>query len=137
MSTVTSSAAKPVTASKKKKSPSTCGAVVDACSGNSCTCAYIVRSFPRRPRRSHDDTPSPPLAVPGAREEHAQDHERQHAAEAHEAHHRGRVFASGGVVMKAQQQHLIDERTDLTIRGFHDGEAQIARRILDAVEVAR
>ena len=41
------------------------------------------------------------------------------------------------VVVVAEQQRLIDERADLAFRRFDQRQPQVARRELDAVEVAR
>src|SRR6266480_5173758 len=47
------------------------------------------------------------------------------------------VPAGGGVVVEAEEEKLIDRRADLVGRGLHQPQAEIARRRLDAVEVAR
>ena len=52
-------------------------------------------------------------------------------------HDHQRVLSRGRIVVKAIQQHLIRRRADSFIRRFHQSQPHIARRILDAVEIAR
>src|SRR5439155_20181864 len=57
--------------------------------------------------------------------------------EAHHVHHDGAVAGGDGVVVVAVEEERVDERSDLSPRSLDEREAQIARRVLDAEEVAR
>src|ERR1700733_4040159 len=46
------------------------------------------------------------------------------------------VFSSRRIVVVAEQQHLIDRRSDLSLGGFDQPEPQIPRRELNTVKVA-
>src|ERR1700723_2383093 len=47
------------------------------------------------------------------------------------------IFSRGGIVVIAEQQDLIRGRADFSFRRFHKSQSQIARRVLNAIEVAR
>ncbi len=47
------------------------------------------------------------------------------------------VFAGGGIVVIAVQKNLIDGVADFSLRGFDQSHAQVFRREVHAVEVAR
>src|SRR5262249_43731933 len=46
------------------------------------------------------------------------------------------VFSGHRIVVVAEQQNLIDWRSDFSLRGFDQAETKVSRRILDAVEVS-
>src|ERR1700683_4286122 len=47
------------------------------------------------------------------------------------------IFSRGGIVVIAEQQDLIRRRADFSFRRFHKSQPQIARRVLNAIEVTR
>jgi len=53
-----------------------------------------------------------------------------------EREHERRVSSGHGVVLVTGQQNLIERRADAAVAGLDDGEAEVARRVLDAIEVA-
>src|SRR5215467_10666320 len=90
---------------RKKKSASTRGASVEAWTGKS--------GRPHTARCAPGD---------GAR--------ARHAAQADQVHHHRPVLPDGGIVVEAEEQHLIDERADAVRRRLHQPEPEIARRVL-------
>src|SRR5213592_2877302 len=113
-----------LTARRKKRSASTRGASVDACSGKSGS-----------EKRASITSGVPPGATRALGT--SQREERERAAGPHRAHDERAVLAGGGVVVEAEEEELIDRRADLARRGLDQPQAEIARRRLDAVEVAR
>ncbi|HBI43194.1 MAG TPA: hypothetical protein DDY78_10110 [Planctomycetales bacterium] len=84
---------------------------------------------------------SPPSDLTTAHAPQRQDHapnsqESQDAAQAHEVHDRRAVFSLGGVVMKAEEQRLIDDRADFVVRRLHQTQLQVTSRIFDVQKVA-
>src|SRR4029453_13414413 len=110
---------------RKKKKRSTDGASVDACSGSSSLGMARCRM-----RRGASATPSPADEAD----------QRQHGDEtrgAHAGQHRAAVAAGARIVVVTKQQQLIDRRPNAVLGGLHQGELEIARRELDAEQVAR
>src|SRR5271156_5390451 len=54
-----------------------------------------------------------------------------------QARYQQAIFPGGRIVVIAKEQHLIDGRADFSLRSFHQAQAKIARRELDAIKVAR
>jgi hypothetical protein len=59
------------------------------------------------------------------------------AGEAQHVHDHQAVAPGGRVVVEAVEQELVDRAPDALVRGLDQPQAQVARRVLDAVEVAR
>ena len=141
-STVTATAKNAHTAVMKKYRWSTRAAIVDACSGNSgmpgsmCALTFLdsICGAPgvRVPRQR-----SVPLAPPHQHDRRAARHERQHAGNPDQRHHGEAVPAARRVVVKAIQEDIVDRAADLPIGGLDQRQPQIARPVLDAVEVVR
>ncbi|MEZ5313369.1 MAG: hypothetical protein R2862_06765 [Thermoanaerobaculia bacterium] len=61
-------------------------------------------------------------------------HRRRHLERQHGA---GGVLAQRGVVTETEQEELLGESADPPLAGLEEGQLEILRRVLDAVEVAR
>jgi hypothetical protein len=55
--------------------------------------------------------------------------------ETHQVCYQRPIFASGWVVVKAEQQNLVDGIADLVPGGLDEAKADVARRVFNAVEV--
>ena len=62
--------------------------------------------------------------------------DRGEAGEADHVHDDGTVLAARRVVVEAVEEDRVDRSADLSGRGLDEAEAEVARRVLDAVEVA-
>src|SRR5437868_5094155 len=74
---------------------------------------------------NHDDDEAP------------QGEDRGHAAGADEIHRRAAVLPGGRIVVKAEQQDLLRQPADLSLRGLGQGEVEVARLVLESKQVAR
>ena len=63
--------------------------------------------------------------------------DRQRSRGSNDVENVGAVLADHRVVLKAEQEHLVDDRAELALRGVQHAEPQILRRVVDSVEVAR
>src|SRR5919106_3368198 len=121
----------PATATRKKNSASTLGAMVDACSGNRGKPIFMasgaVRGLPLAapvPAQHHDDKT--------AESDHSRD-----SAEPNQIGDEKTVLTGGRIVVITKEQKLIDGRGNLVRRGFDQPQTQIPRRKFDAVKIAR
>ena len=89
----------------------------------------MARYLPRRGDRA--------LVTPQHAEHREHDEEDQQAADLHEPRDEQAVAPRRRVVVKAAQQDLVAERAGLAVRRLEQRELEIARRVVDAVEVAR
>src|SRR5207249_11342806 len=83
------------------------------------------------------DPAPPPLAPDRRGDQHAERHDRGQPARPDQAEGEPAVASGLRVVAVAEQEETIRERADAAVRRFHQPEAQILRRVLDAEEVAR
>src|SRR5262245_19178849 len=110
-----------LTAIRKRYSASTLPAVVEAPSGKK------KRQLPTRQ----------PLPAQPQRHEARQQQQRQQAGCAQQPHHGSAVTAHRGVVLVTVEQHLVDRRPDVALRGLVQRQPQVLRRVLDAEQVVR
>src|SRR4029079_6959270 len=141
-STITSTAKKPLVASRKKYRLSTRDASVEAWSGkNWMRGSMCSRGAVDRVRRSLEpgvrrEWPAP-LPPSHHHHRHADDQKGRHTTGPDDPHHREAVLPARRVVVEAREQKLICRTADLPIRSLDERQAQIARSVLDAVEVMR
>src|SRR6476661_9872655 len=129
MSPAISTVKKRLTSDQTMNRASTCPESVEAESGKSGNVDFIsggsqgpgLSGLP--PAQEHD-------------EEDEADHGRE-AGHAHEPQGDDAVAADHRVVVKAVEQDLVDEAADLVAGGLDQAEPQVARRVLDAEEIAR
>src|SRR5262249_41659408 len=79
----------------------------------------------------------PALRAPEDDDEGAEGDERQHAAELQCTRDDWRVATRRGIPVVAEEQQTIDDRADAARRRLDEREAHVARRVVDAGEVAR
>ena len=101
--------------------------------------ACIVVSAPARGRRASGAVARALGALAAQRQtmKPAEREHGQHAADADDVQHRRAVAPGARIVVEAEQQQLIDRRADRSVGGLDQAEPEIARRVLDAEEVAR
>src|SRR6202171_4679163 len=79
---------------------------------------------------------APPLAAPHQKEEPRKDQDGADPAQTNQVHHDGAVLPDFRIVVVAVQKDLVDRVADFPIGGFDEPETEVARRVLDPVEVA-
>src|SRR5262249_23276374 len=79
---------------------------------------------------------APPVAPPHDREERREEEDCGEASESDEAEDRGAVLSGSRIVVVAIEQDLVDGGADLASRGLDQRQPQVARRVLDPVEIA-
>src|SRR5687767_1854573 len=133
---------KTVIAISSQKTPSTMGAKVDACFGNSSNSSSMsLIPVARRDRetrfleetgflaRSRKRLP-PPFAKKTAGHVKTHEDDRRHAGDAHGRQRGEAIAARDRVVREARQQHAIHRRADLSLPGVHERQAQVARPVI-------
>ena len=84
-----------------------------------CLCFFMASSFRQR-------TASRPASA----------RKTSRGPDAHEADHERRVAAGGGVIAVTGHQHLVERGADASAARLDDRHAEVARRVVDAVQVA-
>src|SRR5688500_7806493 len=115
----TTTEASPQITHKVRKSPSTWPEVVDADSGKSGKLSNM--RFPLFPDHENDEAGNPQDGCS--------------SRDADGIHRHGAVTSGRRIVAVAQQQELIDGRADGFVRRFHQSQAQVSRRVLNAKEI--
>src|SRR5580693_3487005 len=77
------------------------------------------------------------LPAESDREKSSTDQNETGANGSQQIHSHCTVLSAGGVVVKTEQQNLVDWRADLVGRSLHQTQTDVARRIFHAVEVFR
>src|SRR6516164_1270178 len=117
---------------------STFPAKLEACPGTNGKgdCTALERSFGRGTWTGADAAAA---MIPPAEDHKTNDHHQQSDDSAHpnDRQDGGAVARPRGVVLVAEEEEVIDRASDFAGGGVHQAEANVARRILDAKEVAR
>src|ERR1700689_4988124 len=77
------------------------------------------------------------LAEESDREKSSADQNETGADGSQQIHGHCAVLSAGGVVVKTEQQNLVDRRADLVGRSLHQTQPDISRRVFHAIEVFR
>ena len=78
-----------------------------------------------------------PFAAKHDCDESSQYQDRDRAADLQEIHHHQAVFAGGGIIMVAEEQHLVDRGADRVVGCLDERKPHVLDQVIDAVEVAR
>src|SRR5439155_1550641 len=82
------------------------------------------------------DPPGLDLPPPEEAQQRGQRQREPAGAEPERTHDVEVVFARGGIVLEAAEDHAVEGGPDFSLGRFHDGEPEIARREFHAVQVA-
>src|SRR5205085_10342260 len=112
--------------------PSTWGAKLDASGGynGNCDCTALVRSLQVRVVRVKFATPENPNSPDNRKN-------GQDAADADDPENGRAVFCARWIIVIAEQQDVIDGRTNPSGRSVHQAEAHVAPGVFDAIKVTR
>src|SRR5271169_1201592 len=130
----------PETINRKMKRASTLPAVVEARSGHNgklsnITC--LTRSSLSRCSLSRNPPRSGFVEPEKNEQQTTEEQDGESCSQPQNVADNRAIFAGGGIVVIAVEQHLIDGVADLALRGFDQTHAQVFRRIIHAVEIAR
>ena len=140
---VTTTAKNALTAIMKKYRLSTRAATVEAWSGNNGMVGSMCLRYKSLSSRAAAQACAPcgqrvpSVPAPQHQNGQADPHDREDAGRLHEPHDRQAVLAALRVVVETGQQQLVHGAADLAVGGVDERQPQIARAVLDAVEVVR
>src|SRR4051794_18310452 len=121
------------TARRKYVRWSTSGANVDACSGNKASLPIANVSTGLRQKF----LVPPEIAAEHDQQEHPADQRKCRPREPDHVHRDRPVLPRSGVVVEAVQQQGVHRAPDFVFRRLHQPQPDVARRILDPVEILR